>query len=86
MLLLVSCPAVVPAGYYLKTPGQAAACPKGEYKAGIGAAGACDKCPVAGVTTEKEASESPDACKGGRLCSEKTKPLNGSAAEGEPKG
>jgi hypothetical protein len=37
----VVCCAVVPAGYYLKTPGQVAPCPVGEWKAGVGASGNC---------------------------------------------
>lgn len=53
--------AVVPAGYYLKTVGQVAPCPKGEWKAGIGPAGNCTKC-AAGVTTAKEASTSSSEC------------------------
>lgn len=51
----------MPAGYYLKGPGQIAPCPKGEYKAGIGTNGNCTKCAF-GVTTIAEASISVDNC------------------------
>ena len=53
--------AVVPAGYYLKSPGQAAPCPKGEWKSGVGADGNCTKCAF-GVTTESVASTSELNC------------------------
>ena len=53
--------AVVPAGYYLKAPGQIAPCPKGEYKSGVGTNGNCTKCAF-GVTTTAEASISVDNC------------------------
>lgn len=52
---------VVPAGYFLKSPGQVAPCPKGEYKAGTAAAAACTPC-AGGVTTAGEASTSEAAC------------------------
>ena len=52
---------IVPAGYYLKGPGQVAPCPKGEYKKDTGAAASCSKC-AAGVTTLKEASTDETAC------------------------
>lgn len=52
---------MVPAGYYLKAPGQAAPCPKGEWKSGTGSNGNCTKCAY-GVTTEFEASVSEDNC------------------------
>lgn len=43
---------VVPAGYYLKTPGQVAPCPRGEYRtADDPTITSCDKCNVDGVTT-----------------------------------
>ena len=35
---------LVPAGYYLKAPGQVAPCPQGEYKEGLGTAANCTKC------------------------------------------
>ena len=57
------CAAVVPAGFYLKTPGVAAACPQGEFKADTGAAGNCSKCAF-GVTTTAEGSTSEAECKG----------------------
>lgn len=52
---------VVPAGYYLKAPGQVAACPQGEYKSGTGMATSCTKCPD-GVTTAGPASTDATAC------------------------
>jgi len=52
---------VVPAGYYLKAPGQIAPCPKGEWKSGIGSNGNCTKCAF-GVTTAAEGSTTIDAC------------------------
>jgi hypothetical protein len=52
---------VVPAGYFLKGPGQVAQCPKGEYKEGTGPAGNCTKCAF-GVTTTADASISQDNC------------------------
>jgi hypothetical protein len=61
LTLLCSCPAVVPAGYYLKGPGQIAPCPKGEWKSGTGTNGNCTKCAF-GVTTSAEASISIDNC------------------------
>jgi len=54
--------AVVPAGYYLKAPGQVAPCPQGEWKAGIGPSANCTKCEF-GVTTPHEASTSESECK-----------------------
>jgi len=64
---VVCCLAVVPAGYYLKGPGQAVPCPKGEWKEGVGLQGNCTKCPV-GVTTASEGSTSLNACQGGWVC------------------
>lgn len=55
--------AVVPAGSYLKNPGQVAICPKGEWKAGTTAAGNCTKCAM-GVTTQKEGATSAKECAG----------------------
>jgi hypothetical protein len=52
---------VVPAGFYVKTPGQVAPCPRGEWKAGIGPAASCTKC-MQGVTTPGEGSTSSSAC------------------------
>ena len=52
---------MVPAGYYLKAPGQVAPCPKGEYKAAFGPNGNCTKCAF-GVTTAREGSTSVDNC------------------------
>lgn len=51
----------MPAGYYLKTVGQVAPCPKGEWKSGTGTAGNCTKCAF-GVTTANEASTSVSEC------------------------
>lgn len=56
------CGAVVPPGYYLKSPGQVAPCPQGEWKADIGASANCTKC-AAGVTTPQVASTSEAECK-----------------------
>jgi hypothetical protein len=53
--------AVVPPGSYLKSPGQVAPCPKGEYKEGTGPSGNCTKCAF-GVTTTAEGSISVDNC------------------------
>jgi hypothetical protein len=54
--------AVVPAGSFLKGPGQVAACPKGEYRAASGdVVGVCTKCAT-GVTTENDGSTSEAAC------------------------
>ena len=53
--------AVVPPGYYLKAPGQVAACPQGEYKSGTLAAGNCNKCAV-GVTTAGVAATAASSC------------------------
>lgn len=53
---------IVPAGYYLKAPGQVAPCPRGEWKAGIGISANCTKCAF-GVTTTNEASTSEAECK-----------------------
>lgn len=58
---LCLCAAVVPAGYYLKGPGQVAPCPKGEYKADLNPNGNCSKCAF-GVTTSAEGSISVDNC------------------------
>ena len=55
--------AVIPAGMYLKAPGQVAPCPRGEWKEGVGINGNCTKCSW-GVTTAKEGSTSPDDGKG----------------------
>lgn len=52
---------VIPAGYYLKGPGQVAPCPKGEWKSGVGLSANCTKCAF-GVTTLAEASTSIDNC------------------------
>jgi hypothetical protein len=43
-----------------------AACPKGEYKFGVGSTASCKKCAF-GVTTAKEASVSVAACTGGLI-------------------
>jgi hypothetical protein len=59
--LPVVLPAVVPPGYYLKTPGQAVPCPPGEWKAGITPEGNCTKC-TPGMTTPAEASTAATAC------------------------
>ena len=56
--------AVVPAGSYLKSPGVAALCPRGEYKSGLVDAGSCDRCAF-GVTTAQEGSTSVGDCAGG---------------------
>jgi len=53
--------AAVPAGYYLKAPGQVAPCPKGEYKELEGLNGNCTKCAF-GVTTKFEGSISQQNC------------------------
>jgi hypothetical protein len=55
--------AVVPPGYYLKSPGVAAPCPQGEWKSGTDSTGSCTKCPV-GVTTPDVASTSNASCSG----------------------
>lgn len=55
------CFAVVPAGYYLKSPGQAAPCPMGEWKSGEGPSGNCTKCAF-GVTTLTEGSTAESNC------------------------
>lgn len=62
LLLLLLLPAVVPEGYFLRGPGQVAACPKGEYKAGTSTTATCTKCAV-GVTTESEGSNAEADCK-----------------------
>lgn len=54
---------VVPAGHYLKAPGQVAPCPQGEWKAGASANSSCTKC-ASGVNTPTEGSTSADACTG----------------------
>lgn len=51
----------MPAGFYLKGPGQVAPCPKGEWKAGTGAGASCTKCAV-GVSTKSEASTAETDC------------------------
>jgi hypothetical protein len=51
----------VPAGYYLKGPGQVAPCPKGEYRQFSDSVASCSKC-ANGVTTLNEASTSDAAC------------------------
>jgi hypothetical protein len=53
---------VVPAGFYLKSPGVAAPCPKGEYKVGLASDGACVKC-APGVSTAAIAATGPRECK-----------------------
>lgn len=53
--------AVVPAGWYLKAPGQVAPCPKGEWKATEGIFGNCTKCAF-GVTTVREGSTNETEC------------------------
>lgn len=52
---------VVPAGYYLKTPGQVAPCPTDEFKSGVSANGSCTACPK-GATTPKEGATSEAEC------------------------
>jgi hypothetical protein len=52
---------VVPAGYFLKSPGQVAPCPKGEYKSGTGTVANCTRCAT-GVSTENEGSDGEDKC------------------------
>lgn len=52
---------VVPAGYFLKAPGQVAPCPMGEYKETTGATTSCTKCP-AGVTTNVTGATNHTAC------------------------
>lgn len=52
---------VVPSGSYLKAPGVAAPCPRGEFKAGLSNAGNCSQCTF-GVTTAEEGSTSESAC------------------------
>lgn len=52
----------VPAGYYLKGPGEVAPCPMGEYQAGNDPVAQCTKC-AAGVTTAAENSTSRAECK-----------------------
>lgn len=52
---------IVPAGYYLKAPGQVAPCPQGEYKEGLGTAANCTKCAF-GVTTPTEAAVHRNSC------------------------
>lgn len=49
------------AGYYLRTPGVAALCPKGEYAPGRNLATRCTRCPD-GVTTPTEGAESVLNC------------------------
>jgi hypothetical protein len=53
--------AVVPAGYFLKGPGQVAPCPKGEWKSGTATEGNCTRC-AQGVTTEAMAAISEASC------------------------
>jgi hypothetical protein len=55
--------AVIPAGYYLKAPGQVAACPMGEWKGGVGGAANCSRCPF-GVTTGAIATREAKDCAG----------------------
>lgn len=52
---------IIPAGYYLKAPGQVAACPMGEWKGGVGGAANCSRCPF-GVTTGAIASREAKDC------------------------
>lgn len=52
---------IIPAGYYLKAPGQVAPCPRGEWKAGEGPSGNCTKCAF-GVTTKLEGSTLEQNC------------------------
>jgi hypothetical protein len=61
-LLLLPTHTVVPAGFYLKSPGVAVPCPQGEFKVGVGSDGACTKCGP-GVSTAAEAATSPRECK-----------------------
>lgn len=51
----------VPAGFYLRGPGEVAPCPMGEYQATNTTVGKCTKCS-AGVTTAAEQSISKAAC------------------------
>lgn len=60
-------PAVVPPGYYLKTPGQVAACPQGEYQdsyvppsTGVGK---CTPCGVGITTSVANAADNRNLCK-----------------------
>lgn len=52
---------VIPPGSYLKNPGMAALCPRGEYKSGWSNPGHCTKCAY-GVTTITEGSTSESHC------------------------
>jgi hypothetical protein len=63
-VFVVTPPPAVPPGFYLKSPGQVAPCPKGEWKSGTASSGNCIKC-ARGVTTLSEGSESEADCKGG---------------------
>jgi hypothetical protein len=56
------CVAVVPPGFYLKSPGQVAPCPQGEWKADVGASANCTKCATTGVITPQVASTSEAEC------------------------
>ena len=55
--------AVVRAGYYLTPEGQAAPCPRGQWRADSNATTNCTKC-AAGVTTGGIASTSASECRG----------------------
>lgn len=57
----VAAAAVVPAGFYLKAPGQVAPCPRGEYKPDQGINANCTKC-ADGVMTPAEGATSADNC------------------------
>lgn len=61
LLHLLPMHTVVPAGYYLKSPGVAAPCPRGEFKVGLGSDGTCVKC-APGVTTRNIAATNPKEC------------------------
>lgn len=52
---------VAPAGFYLKAPGQLAACPMGEWKSGNTLDTSCTKCAT-GVTTEFAGSTAASDC------------------------
>jgi hypothetical protein len=58
--------AVVRAGYYLTPEGQAAPCPRGEWRADSNATTNCTKC-AAGVNTGGMASASESECRGKQL-------------------
>jgi hypothetical protein len=53
--------AVVPEGYFLKSPGQTAPCSRGEWKAGFGIVASCTRCSE-GVTTPAEGATAEAAC------------------------